>query len=95
MNSIRSRFNQKGFITFSKVEQLIFKACGGKCFDEELNEVCNFFYNDFNRDNLAAGAAPAQPLWGGEGGANGCVGGAGLTIVKIKNTNSLPNYIAY
>ena len=42
VNSIRSRFNQKGFITFSKVEQLIFKACGGECFDEELNEVCNF-----------------------------------------------------
>ena len=54
VNSIRSRFNQKGFITFSKVEKLIFKACGGKCIDEVLNEVCNFFYNDFNRDNLAA-----------------------------------------
>ena len=54
VTSIRSRFNQKGFITFPKVEQLVFKACGGKCSDEELNEVCNFFYNNFNRDNLAA-----------------------------------------
>ena len=29
--SIRSRFDQKGFKTFSNVEQLLFKACRGRC----------------------------------------------------------------
>ncbi len=49
VTSIRSRFDQKGFKTFSNVEQLLFKACGGQCFDEELDQVCSFFYGDFKR----------------------------------------------
>ena len=36
------------------MEQLLFKACGGQCFNEELDLVCNFFYDDFNREDLAA-----------------------------------------
>ncbi len=49
VTSIRSRFDQKGFKTFSSVEQLLFKACGGQCFKEELDLVCSFFYDDFDR----------------------------------------------
>ena len=41
MTTIHSRFDQKGFKTFSNVEQLLFKACGGPCFNEELDLVCN------------------------------------------------------
>ncbi|XP_033123564.1 zinc finger MYM-type protein 1-like [Anneissia japonica] len=54
LNSIQSRFDQKGFKTFSKVEQLLFKACVGECFSHELDEVCTFFYDDFDKDELKA-----------------------------------------
>ena len=37
-----SRFDQKGFKSFSTVEHLLFKARRGQCFWEELNHVCNF-----------------------------------------------------
>ena len=37
--SIRSRFDQKGFKTFSNVEQLLFKACKGQNYEEELDFV--------------------------------------------------------
>ena len=40
--------------TFSSVEQLLFKACKGQCFEKELDLVCNFFYNDFNKEDLVA-----------------------------------------
>ena len=42
--SVHSRFDQKGFKTFSNVEQLLFKACKGQNYEEELDFVCNFFY---------------------------------------------------
>ena len=42
VTSIRSKFNQKGYITFSKVEQLFFKSCLEKCFVDELYLVSNF-----------------------------------------------------
>ena len=54
VTSIRSRFDHKGFMTFFGVEQLLFKACGGQSFKEELDVVCNFFYDDFNKEDLVA-----------------------------------------
>ena len=42
--SIRSRFDQNGFKTFSNVEQFLFKARKGQNYEEELDFVCNFFY---------------------------------------------------
>ena len=42
MMSIRNNFDQKGFQTFSNVEQLLFKACTRQCFKEELDSVCSF-----------------------------------------------------
>ena len=53
MTSIRSRFDQKGFKTFSNVEQLLFKACRGQCLKDELDQVCTGFYDDFNKDLVA------------------------------------------
>ena len=38
----------------SPTESLLFKACKGQCFDKELDLVCNFFYNDFNKEDLVA-----------------------------------------
>ena len=50
--SIRNRFDQKGFKTYSSVEQLLYKAYGGQCFKEELDLVCNYFYDDFDKEDL-------------------------------------------
>ena len=54
VTSICNRFDQKGFKTFSNIEQLLFKACKGQRFNKELDLVCNFFYNDFNKEDLVA-----------------------------------------
>ena len=51
VTSIRSRFDQKGFKTYSNVEQLLFKASEGQCLKDELDQVCTFFYGDFNKKN--------------------------------------------
>ena len=53
--SIWSRFDQKGFKIFSNVQQLLFKACGTeKSFNEELDLVCDYFYDDFSKEELSA-----------------------------------------
>ena len=62
VTSIRSRFDQKGFKTFSNVEQLLFKACGGQCFSKELDLVCTFFYGDFDREDLVAQLSTLRQL---------------------------------
>ena len=64
--SIRSRFDQKGFKTFSNVEQLLFKACKGQNYEEELDFVCNFFTNDFNKIELVAELLTLRTLYGTE-----------------------------
>ena len=64
--SIRSRFDQKGFKTFSNVEQLLFKACKGQNYEEELDFVCNVFTNDFNKIELAAELLTLRTLYGTE-----------------------------
>ena len=51
---ILGRFDQKGFKTYSKVEQLLFKAGEGQCPKDELDQVCTFFYGDFNKGELIA-----------------------------------------
>ena len=61
--SIRHRFDQKGFKTFSNVEQLLFKACKGQNYAEELDFVCNFFTNDFNKVELAAELLTLRTLY--------------------------------
>ena len=63
VGSIHSRFDQKCFKTFSSVEQLLFKACGGKPFTEELDAVCNFFYDDFNKQDLVAELSTLHVLY--------------------------------
>ena len=63
VTSICNRFDQKGFKTFSNVEQLLFKACKGQHFEEELDLVCNFFYNDFDKDDLVAELSTFHKLY--------------------------------
>ena len=46
--SICSRFDQKRFKIFSNVQQLLFKAYSREqSFNEEIDVVCDFFYDDF------------------------------------------------
>ena len=53
--SICSRFDQKGFKILSNVQQLLFKACSREqSFNEEINVVCDFFYDDFSKEDLLA-----------------------------------------
>lgn len=53
--SICSRFDQKGYKTCSSIEQILLKACAGQSsFDQELDEVCEFFYDDFSKEDLKA-----------------------------------------
>ena len=53
--SICSRFDQKGYKIFNNVQQLLFKVCSTEqSFNEELDVVCDFFYDDFSREDLLA-----------------------------------------
>jgi len=61
--SIRSRFDQKGFKTFSNVEQLLFKVCSGKSYTDELHEVCKFFYEDFDKEELKTELSTLHELY--------------------------------
>ena len=61
--SIRNRFNQQGFKTFSTIEQLIFTAAKGECFTENLDAVCSFFEGDFNKEELKSELTTFQHLY--------------------------------
>ena len=61
--SIKSRFDQEGFKTFSNLEQLLIKACRGLSIDEELEVVCTFFYDDFKKEYLQAELATFHQLY--------------------------------
>ena len=54
VSSIKSRFDHKGYQTFSHIEQLLFMASTGLPFEEHLNFVCDFFDDDFNKAEIAA-----------------------------------------
>ena len=61
--SLRNRFDQKGFQTFSNVEQLLFKACTGQCFKEELDSVRSFFFDDFDKVELESQLCTLHQLY--------------------------------
>lgn len=63
VTSIKNRFDHKGYQTFSQLEQLLFKACTGENFATELNYVCNFFFEDFNKDELVAELSTMHQLF--------------------------------
>ena len=53
VTSITTSFDQKGYHTFLKVEQLLFKACKSVPLEDELEYVCSFSDGDFNKADLA------------------------------------------
>ena len=52
VSSIKNRFDQPGFKVYSNVEQLLFRACSGETYEEELTFVCKFYGEDLNRRDL-------------------------------------------
>ncbi len=52
VSTITDRFEQPGFRVYSKIEQLLFKACTGEEYKSELDFVCEFYGEDLTRGNL-------------------------------------------
>ena len=59
--SIHNRFDQKGFKTFSNVEQLLFKACKGRIMKRSL--ILYATLNDFTKVELAAELLTLRTLY--------------------------------
>ncbi|KAJ8039710.1 hypothetical protein HOLleu_13800 [Holothuria leucospilota] len=53
VNCIRDRFDQEGYKTYSKLQQLLLKTCNKQHVDEELlNFVCDFYGEDLRKGEL-------------------------------------------
>ena len=52
ISCIKERFEQKDYEMYAIHEQLLIKAIVGKLFEEELQKVIGFYYDDFNDDIL-------------------------------------------
>ena len=51
-SSIKSRFEQPGYRVYSKLETLLLKVANKEAYLEELEFVCEFYKEDFNRHLL-------------------------------------------
>ena len=49
-NSIKSRFEQPGYRVYCHLESLLLKAVNKEDYKEDMEFICNFYGNDFNRD---------------------------------------------
>ena len=49
---IKERFNQADFIQYKNIQQLLLNALDDKAFDDEIEEVCSFYADDFEKDAL-------------------------------------------
>ena len=47
---IKERFEQKDYEMYATLERLLIKAILGESFEEELQKVIGFYYDDFNDD---------------------------------------------
>ena len=54
INCLKNRFDQPGYRTYSKLEELLIKASMGEDFDASFKYVCDFYKDDFEPDNLQA-----------------------------------------
>ena len=55
VNCIRSRFEQEGYKTYSKLQKLLLTACNNQIVDEDtLTFVCNFYGDDLRKNDLRA-----------------------------------------
>ena len=67
--SIKTRFEQLGYKTFSNIEQLLIKSCVGENADVELKAVCDFFGDDFEEAALACELQILRELFTQKGGS--------------------------
>ena len=52
VGTIRDRFDQDGYKTYSELENLLLKAIGNESFEQEFGFMTNFYGADLNTDNL-------------------------------------------
>ena len=52
VSSIEQRFEQPGYKVYSKVEQLLLKACAGENYHDEITFVCEFYGDDLDKCDL-------------------------------------------
>ena len=52
VTSINDRFDQPGYKVYSNVEQLLFQACSGVDYEDEVKFLCEFYGEDVNRQDL-------------------------------------------
>ena len=60
------------------MEQLLFKACKGKEFRDELTKVCEIFYGDFDKAELEVELLTLQQLY------QSAIGSEAPTVHNIK-----------
>jgi hypothetical protein len=54
VNCIQARFEQLGYAVYRDLEQLLVKASLGEDISSELQEVCSFYKDDFQKELLQA-----------------------------------------
>ena len=54
VNNITERFDEPGFRVYSKLEQLLCKACTHDNYQEELNAVCTIYSGEMEQNELSA-----------------------------------------
>ena len=54
INTIQDGFEQRGYKIYSNLEQLLLKACQKENFDQELEDACSFYKDDFEIETLRA-----------------------------------------
>ena len=66
LECLKSRFEQKGLKMYENLQELLLLAAQGKCYDEVLNEVLDFYGEDFDEDNLRAQMKIYKNMFQGE-----------------------------
>lgn len=54
VNCIQDRFDQPGYRIYQSLEALLTKACKQEELDDDLEPVCTFYKDDFDRERLQA-----------------------------------------
>ena len=52
VNCIQDRFDQSGYWIYQSLETLLMKACKQEKFEEDLDVVCSFYRDDFDKELL-------------------------------------------
>ena len=75
--NFKDRFDQPGYQTYKRLQQLLFKATNGQDYETELTSVAKLNGNDFDRHNLGVQLKMLKDLVGEEDHSTNC------DIIKI------------